>query len=377
MPFTIKDIDKILNINKLVEKSKITSLYNCVPRGCEVFTGFEQSRNSDLKNTQWSYWKNLIQYVLEKNCDFIYLLNSPKRLEIENPNFNKQLETLELLLGELRKIGVNKLRVASLQLMNFIGKNYPDFKILASTSLEYKIISEYQNFLNFHPEVIQIVPSHDLNKNFDLLKNIQKKYPKIEIELIVNEGCIQGCPNRYIHASSRIDKGTTINNELSLSDGYATSFCGNITEKYPLQSFVLSNNIFPWNIKEYSKIGINNFKFVGRDVFLIYSTQMYIDRYCLYLKGVDNISNIKDYPLSHFIHRLTGIPAYNQLTVNCFKKYLPDIKHFIKKGHLCASRCDVECKYCYKCADKIQKVFLKKQKDKEKIPSRVSACCIN
>ena len=196
MPYNKDDIDKILEINKQVQKSKITSLYACVPRGCEVFTGFEQSRNFSFDNVNWDYWKGLIEYTLEKGCDFIYLLNSPRPLPIENPDFPKQLEKLDLLLSELRKIGVNKLRVASAQLMSYIGNHYPDFQVLASTSLEYKTIWEYQNFIAFHGEVKQIVPSHDINKNFKLLKNLTKRYPNMEFELMVNEGCLQGCPNR-------------------------------------------------------------------------------------------------------------------------------------------------------------------------------------
>ena len=166
MPYTKDDINKILEINNQVEKSKITSLYACVPRGCEVFTGFEQSRNFAFDNVNWDYWKRLIEHTLKYNCDFIYLLNSPRPLDIENPNFSKQLEKLELLLSELKKLGVKKLRVASAQLMAYIIKHYEGFDILASTSLEYKTIWEYQNFIAFHPEVKQIVPSHDTNKNF-------------------------------------------------------------------------------------------------------------------------------------------------------------------------------------------------------------------
>ena len=225
MPYTIEDINRILDINNQVKKSKITSLYACVPRDCEVFTGFEQSRNFAFDNINWDYWKRLINHTFDLNCDFIYLLNSPRPLTIENPDFPKQLEKLDLLLTELRKIGVKKLRVASAQLMSYIAKHYSDFEVLASTSLEYKTIWEYQNFIAFHPEVKQIVPSHDVNKNFLLLKNLRKKYPNIELELMVNEGCMQGCPNRLLHEYLNIDKRKIINNDICISGAYATNFC--------------------------------------------------------------------------------------------------------------------------------------------------------
>ena len=228
MPYNKEDINKLLDINNHVQKSRITSLYACVPRGCEVFTGFEQSRNFAFKDVNWDYWKRLINQTIDNNCDFIYLLNSPRPLDIENPNFSKQLEKLELLLTELRKIGVKKLRVAAGQLMSYIAKHYSDFEILASTSLEYKTIWEYQNFIAFHPEVKQIVPSHDVNKNFLLLKNLRKRYPNVEIELMVNEGCLQGCPNRMFHEMISIDNNIVINNDECLSGSYATNFCNSI-----------------------------------------------------------------------------------------------------------------------------------------------------
>ena len=368
MPYTIEDIDKLLDINKQVEKSKITSLYACVPRGCEVFTGFEQSRNFAFSNVSWDYWKSLIEHVLSKNCDFIYLLNSPRPLTIESPDFPKQLEKLELLLSELKKLGVNKLRVAAGQLMTYIGNHYPDFQVLASTSLEYKTIWEYQNFIAFHPEVKQIVPSHDINKNFKLLKHLRKRYPNVELELMVNEGCLQGCPNRMFHEYISIDHIKTLNEDFCLSGGYATAFCNPVLQKYPIQSIAIGTHIFPWDIDEYVKIGINNFKLVGRDGYQHFEN--YIKGYTMYLKGVEDIKAIENCYLTEFTHHLTNNSILSQLTVKEYKKYLPKIEHFIKYGHLCASRCAIECKYCYKCADKIQKALEKKQKiqNKETVP---------
>ena len=370
MPYKIEDINKILDINKQVEKSKITSLYACVPRGCEVFTGFEQSRNFLFNNSNWDYWKKLIEHTFNENCDFIYLLNSPRPFDIENPFFSKQLEKLELLLSELRKIGVKKLRVASGQLMSYISKHYSDFELLASTSLEYKTIWEYQNFIYFHPEVKQIVPSHDINKNFKLLSILRKRYPNIEIELMVNEACLQGCPNRIFHEYINIDKSIILNNDICLSGMYATSFCNPIVERYPIQSLVIGTHVFPWDVEEYAKIGITNFKLVGRDGFKYFEN--YINGYTMYLKGIDDIKNINNYCLTAFTHHLANHSILNQLTVKEYKKYLPDIRHFVKKGHLCASKCGIECRYCYKCADKIQKVFQQKQKKQTK--SNIQFC---
>ncbi len=192
--------------------------------------------------------------------------------------------------------------------MTYIAKHYQDFEILASTSLEYKTIWEYQNFIQFHPEIKQIVPSHDVNKNFLLLKNLRKRYPNVEIELMVNEGCLQGCSNRMFHEMISIDKNTVINNDKSLLSTYATSLCNHIIEKYPIQSLVIGTHIYPWDINEYAKIGITNFKLVGRDGYEHFVD--YLKGYTIYLIAIENLKEIENCAISDFLHHL-----YNKIII--------------------------------------------------------------
>ena len=77
--------------------SRITSLFVCVPRNSSFFTGFEQSRNVSA-HLEWDYWKELIEHTLNKGCGFIYLLNSPKALDPDNPELPKSLEKLDIVL---------------------------------------------------------------------------------------------------------------------------------------------------------------------------------------------------------------------------------------------------------------------------------------
>ena len=231
--------------------------------------------------------------------------------------------------------------------------------------MEYKTIWEYQNFIHFHEEVKQIVPSSDVNKNFKLLSILREKYPDKEIEIMVNEDCLQGCPHRAFHETTNIDKHFRFNDNVCFSTDYGTSFCMNIKNRYPIQSLIIGSNVFPWEIEEYKKIGITKFKLVGRDAFNN-NIGYCIDNFALYLRGVENIKNIEEYPLIRFTHHLYNTPVLGNLKVKEYQKYLPKIKHFTKYGHLCASRCGVECRYCYKCAEKIEKVFKNKQKEMRK-----------
>ena len=363
MPYEIENIDKLLDINNHVEKSRITSLFFSLPSVCELFTGFEQHRNG--VNKPFDYWKSLIEYALNKT-DFIYLLNNPVRMQIENPDFEKQLEKLDLLLIELQKLGVKNLRIAEHKLMSYIEKHYPYFNIYASTSFEFKSLSEYKNFMFMHPSVKQVVPSSDCIKNFTFLKNLKTLLPDVEIELMVNEGCVNGCPNRYWHASEVIDRIIVHGNDITISTGYFTNvFCHEIENINSIMNMTKSNVIYPWEVEEYGKIGIKKFKLVGRDAY-IYRIQNYLNEYLLYLKGIDDIRNIENEPINTFIHHLSKNNILKQLKVKEVKNLLPNIKHFKKYGELCSSACGAECGYCGKCAEKIEKVFKKKQEEMKK-----------
>ena len=87
---------------------------------------------------------------------------------------------------------------------------------------------------------------------------------------MVNEGCLQGCPNRMFHEYISIDEHKMINDDICLSGSYATSFCNPIVNKYPIPSLVIGTHIFPWDIEEYTKIGITNFKLVYKRLHYVF-----------------------------------------------------------------------------------------------------------
>ncbi len=341
-------INKAIEINKQIQKSKITNFYFALPCNCSSYTGFEQIRHLyDNKNCKIEDYIPLIEYALEKGFDFIYLLNSPRPFAIENPDFPKQIEKLHFLLDVLKKTGVDKIRVSHPKMLAYLNFHFPEFKLYASTSFEFKTLKEYQNFLSMYSSVKQIVPSHDVNKNFKLLKNLKKSLPNTDIEIMADEGCMGGCPQRFAHSCEYYKENLFPNNDIFLSNFYFLRACSIIVNKSPVLHICKSNNIYPWEIDEYNKIGINKFKLTGRDI------TEYSNNYIKYLKGIDNIKNIENESISVFIYHVSGNNVLAKYKVKDIKPYLPDIKYFKKHGHLCASECKVECTYCYKCAKNI------------------------
>ncbi len=375
MPYSKENIDRLVLINKEVERSKITSLYFSLPSTNELFTGFEQTRNQLLHRTSFDFWKNLASHSIDNGFDVIYCLNMPRPLAIETPKFPKQIENLHRLLCEFSKIGINKLRVASPKLMAYLHKYFPDFDIYGSTASDYKLIQEFQNLKLIHPYIKEIVPSHNVNKNFMLLKNIKKI--GFEVEIMVNEGCLQGCSNRFEHECTYTDDNIELytNNEFFQED-FCKNHCIRIERTNPILYLTKGNHIYPWEIKEYSKIGINKFKLNGRDGIKENdnSQNQFINIVELYLKGIDDIKTIENVSIISFASNSSSKKILSKLTVKNTKKYLPNIKHFVKKGHLCSSICTIKCKYCYNCSQKIEKIF---EKYKQESLKKLIPICIN
>ena len=365
MPFDKKLIDSLLDVNNQVAKSRITSFYFSLPSTCELFTIFEQYRNDFTEHSDFNYWKDLIKYSVDKGVDFIYNLNNPKNLAIENQTFDLELEKLDVLLSELKSIGVNKLRVSNHKLLAYLSRRYKHFTLYASTSFEFKTIKEYQHFIQIHPEVKQIVPSHDVSKNFKLLKNLRRSNPYIDFELIVNEGCIGGCSLRYDHSCEIMGKQVETKH-TAFSNGFYNEMCRKTIQKNPLLYLCKSQMIYPWEIEEYGKIGINKFKLAGREDFK-QDMQKSVNSYLLFLKGADNIKNIEEESINAIIHHITSNRYFNQFKIKDIKNLLPNIKHFVKNGHLCVSNCGVSCNYCGRCMQQIEKVYRQQfEQDKKK-----------
>lgn len=352
MPYSEDRIKEINEINKKITKSKITSFFFCLPINSPERTCFEQSRSILPNLSSFNDWKPLIKSSQDIGMDLIYLINSPRPLLFEFNIFNKFIDNLNRLIEKLLSSNINKLRITHPHLISYISEKYPEIDILASTSMEYAQLGQYRNLLKLFPNIKQIVPSHDVSKNFKLLKNLKASYPNVDIELLTNEACKKSCPLRLFHSSAISYKIITKKNPIP-------SFCYPLRciDIYPddiITALFLSNFIMPWEIEEYSKIGINNFKFVGREAEYFIKSDSF-DYILKYLKGIEDIKFIENHKFVNFLHYFKI--ADLDITIKQIKPYLPKIEHFKKFGHLCSSVCGTECTYCFDCAEKFKKDY--------------------
>ena len=351
LPFSKEQIDYLAQMNEKYKKSKVTTLYNCLPYNSIEKSGYEQHRTWDERVNSLYDLAELVNYAKSIGFGFTYLLNT-----VNTPlfkEFERNVERLNSFLDKLRQFNITDIRVSNTFIMKYIDTNYKEFNLYGSTSQEYSSIRQYYNLIACFPKLKGIVFSWDNNKNFKLIDSFNKNLG-IELELMVNEGCVAGCPFRRDHHSS--------NNSITNSR-YSFCFnnlCRKISNGNKSLQLCLDNIIYPWDIKNYNKHNVYNFKFVGRNADGFINGFDYLSKYSTYLKGVDDVESIMDEPIINFNNYLIGYSSWSSLKVKDVINLLPRIEHFERDGYKCSSVCGIECRYCYNCAEKIEKILKKK-----------------
>ncbi len=337
LPFDFHLIDEMEELNKKLKKSKIKTLYNSLPFPLAFeLEGYHSRRgvNKDIKN--FDDFIKYVKYAQNKGFDFVYTLNSPK--PFSRKDFRTTSKLLFNLLDRLKDSNCTKFKVSNTQMLNVLKEKYPQFELQASTSFEFHNVSQYINLVKNYPDIKTFDIAIDENRNFQFLKNLRKIFPDVELELMVNEPCLRGCPARIAHCATT----------------FCEFNCAKIINNNPLEEFSKSGVIYPWNLEYYSALGINRFKFISSG-----STRANIkniEYLTYYLDCVEN--GIAKYNVKDFFEKIIKYPHDKNLKTIALKeiiKYLPDIKYFIKSGDKCAINCTTNCSYCIEKARELKK----------------------
>lgn len=353
MPFDKKVIDYIASVNKEYKKCKIGTFLNNMPRpfSARFNEWFQVNRGTNEEITSFEQFGEIASYAKSKGFDVCYLMNSPKPFSANDFGYVKN--HLYPLLEMLKKYGIDYIKFANTQVGTVINFVAPGYRFSSSTAGEYHTITQFKYLLKSFPNIEFIDMTSEENHNFKLLKNIKKLFPNIRIEIMVNEACLSGCPARISHASELrfcMFDCNKIRNKI----GTALDFC-----KSPI--------VYPWHLEEYLKIGINNFKIVpthGEGMRGNYKSIFPVLNYMDCIEhGIDGISANRFFQNTYMFNRsqeFQFIQLPEEIMLTEIKELLPDVNYFIKNGSKCATSCGVDCTYCYKCAEKLEKFILKK-----------------
>ena len=364
-------IDKLIELNERFESSsgiRIDSVFGALSRDAKEAMGWENYRDHkgiDKKGVRFlNYIDEMRPYIdklKEHQITFQYCLNSTKTMTAED--LHAVRPKIFRLCDSLIRNGIHHLKVSNLLLFDFISSYYGDvFTYYLSTTKEYSSIRQYQTLLEAHPNITEVCLPSDLNKDFDFIRNFQK-IGGVEMEIMVNEGCIYACPWRKDHTPH--SSGThTVQLRQKIRDGetdftermlyYYTNSCGNYRECHKASEYFLRRTIMPFDIWTYvTKYNVTKFKFAGRDM----ETGYLINSLEHYLEGIDNFDKIRNLPWDYFNNYHYSESKKPIFTIEQAMKYYPAISHFETMGSLCHSKCGFECNYCYEKSAKLEEAI--------------------
>ncbi|MBL7196765.1 MAG: U32 family peptidase [Candidatus Omnitrophica bacterium] len=186
---------------------------------------------------------------------------------------------LRRLLGWLMEIKVDSITVSIPYLLQFIKKNYPNFKVYVSTIAQVSTLERARLWEDLGADRITLA-HQDINRNFKLLEVIRKNI-KTRLQLIVNNGCIYNCPF-YIYHTVILSHASQSNHRLrGFIIDYCSLYCRAMQLTKPV-NFIKSDWIRPEDLHYYEEIGYDEFKLVDRE--------MPTDRIALIVNAYDNRS---------------------------------------------------------------------------------------
>lgn len=170
------------------------------------------------------------------------------------------------LIMQLANNGMNQVLVNSPVLEDYIRREYPNFKMISSTTK--RIVDVEGVGSELEKDYFLVVLDYDMNHDEEVLAKLEKDAGRLEI--LVNEVCYPKCPKRTEHYLQQ--------SQLQLEYDPYTSFpCPNLTTERKF-SECMSRPAFISNeqIGSYIDRGFVNFKIVGRGMPMEYAKESYL-----------------------------------------------------------------------------------------------------
>lgn len=188
--------------------------------------------------------------------------------------------------------GMNQVLVNRKVLEDYIRKEYPQYKIISSTTK--RILNPDSLIEELNKDYFLVVLDYDFNHNEKVIDMVKPYADRIEI--LVNETCQPGCPKRTEHYKEISRYQLEFDNRIQFpctdTDPNKRTFAG--CQKRP--SFMTNEDI-----ERYIDMGFRNFKIVGRGE----PKEFLIDSYIYFLVKEDSRDFIRNHIMNTLL-QLTG-----------------------------------------------------------------------
>lgn len=354
------------NLLSGLTKYPVTHIYGSFKR---TITGHGRAGFIVPDVTEEQFRKHL-ELAHSRNIKFLYTMNTATLNGMEYDE--KFLESLGKEVEKLIDLGVDGFIVAMPFLVNYIKAEHPEMEVSISSFARVNIIREVEEYVNLGANVI--IMSEDTNRDFQLLKNVSKyvKEKNVEIELILNNSCLYGCPYRRTH--------DIVSSVTSMEDGvkdvwfeYPLIYCATDVVNDPA-NIIRMRWIRPEDLHYYEEIGVDRFKIAGRNKktdWILRAVKAYSER-----RYDGDLLDIVSYPqgraTTKAIEKVGGPQEYQVLkSIRVENTRFPQkwLEFFFYND--CSKRSCEECRYCDVIAEKVILVDGKEfRKDEWKIKVR-------
>lgn len=350
--FNFDILPVIQKLNSSYNDRKITEVYGSIRRhafyAARPHFRIPEVSLEDLND----FVKRLHSIGVEMNYTFNSIFPGSKAM------FNNSLFENEFIkyLNELFEIGVDRITIANPFLLELIktAKFLDKFKFEISTIAHIDTVSQIKYYYEKYG-VDKFCGNLLKNRNFEFLKSAANFCNKnnLKYEVMVNEFCSVGMNDFATHCIYRdscyLCHATNITKvDAEIFNGYPMNMCESGRNSNPA-NWLRGRWIRPEDVKEYEKIGINNFKITGRTGSI---------KYIKFIAKV-YIENSFDGNLLQLWKPLETIyNDENELTYQ-FKVNIPNkslngfIKHWSQGMFNCENVLCEDCRYCDKWYKKI------------------------
>jgi collagenase-like PrtC family protease len=205
---------------------------------------------------------NHIQKAHALGIKFDYLLNASC---MGNREFEKEgQKKIFALLDWLNECNVDTVTVSIPYLVEIIRKYFPRMAINVSTIAHVDSVQKAKFWKGLGADRITV--DFMMNRDLEFIENVHKAV-KCELEVIVHDLCLYGCPFRYYHyntmahASQEVEDDNPLKHRLAIS--YPLLKC-NLIKLNNFAEIIKIRWIRPEDIKTYRKLGVSLFKLVDR-----------------------------------------------------------------------------------------------------------------
>jgi collagenase-like PrtC family protease len=136
-----------------------------------------------------------VSRALQLGLRFNYVMNAPDFGGRENDS--AWLNEVSSLLEYLARCGVSGVTISHPALLQFVKREFPDFRINVSVIAGVDTVAEARRFEDMAVDVINLNP-FTVNRDFDSLRAIREAV-RCELELYANIPCLDHCPRRDAH----------------------------------------------------------------------------------------------------------------------------------------------------------------------------------